>query len=376
MREGISKTPRKFVLRGSSVTTRAFRLNTRLHAPAGGALNLAPGLRRRAVAAPAHGWLASLQGRQDWPRTPRARLREAAKYLARALCLPLLHTAYLRFVQGNARMRACRRRDPRLLERHLHRFVNDQWSRRERLRALLAHYRFVLARLPAPLFDAIYVEGGVPLGALVLKDGRELVLALRPSIDKGCEGELGIHLEEIGGRTLYRVVCTVIDDGGTLAIGCLQGPGGDDARELVRDLTKQMHGLRPKQLMLALACTFARHLGIGRVVGIANHAHPLHRRRAGQFQADYDAFWIEQHGVAAGSWFALPVEPARKSEADVPSQHRAAFRRREALRMAAEGVLSAVLGRAAPPAEAVSVPVPRAASSFMPFLPQEPAWIP
>jgi uncharacterized protein VirK/YbjX len=354
-------------------------LNTRLHASAGGgALKLAPGLRRRVIAAPARGWIASLRQRQDWPSQPRARLREAAKYLARALCLPLLHTSYLRFVQGHARLRACCRRDPRLLERHLHRFVNDQWSRRERLRALLAHYRFVLAALPAPLFDAIYVEGGVPLGTLALKDGRELVLSLRPSIDKGCEGELGIHLEEIGGRTLYRIVCTVIDDGRSLAIGCLQGPGGDDARELVRDLTKQMHGLRPKQLMLALACAFARHAGIERVLGIANRAHPLHRRRAGKFQADYDAFWTEQHGVdeAAGGWFVLPAEPARKSEAEVPSHHRAAFRRREALRSAAEGVLTAALGRSAPQGEVAVQAAPRTVAPFMPFLPQEPAWIP
>ena len=340
--------------------------------------DMAARLRRHLPVAPVHGWLASLRQRQDWPQAPRARLREAAKYLARALCLPLLHTRYLRFVQGEPRLRACRRRDPRLLERHLHRFVNDGWRRRDRLRALLAHYRFALAKLPAPLFDAIYVEGGVPLGLLALKDGSELVLSLRPSIDKGCEGELGIQLEEIGGRTLYRIVFTVIDDGCALAIGCLQGPGGDDAREVVRELTRQMHGLRPKQLMLSLACAFARHAGIGRVLGIANRAHPLSRRRAGSFQADYDAFWTEQHGVAeaGGDWFALPLDAPRKSEAEVPSQHRAAFRRREALRVAAERILTDALGRAAPHADSAPQLAPRGAAPLMPFLPQEPAWIP
>jgi len=330
------------------------------------------------AAAPSRGWIASLRERRDWPQQPRARLREAFKYLLRAMSMPLLHTGYLRFMQDNARMYACCRRDPRLLERHLHRFVNDQWRRPDRMRAVLAHYRYALARLPAPLFDAIYVEGGVPLGLLSLKDGSELVLSLRPSIDKGCEGELGIHLEELGGRTLYRIVCTVTDDGHTLAIGCLQGPSGADAREVVRELTKQMHGLRPKQLMLSLACAFARHAGIARVVGIANQAHPLNRRRAGQFQADYDAFWTEQHGVAeaGGGWFALPAEPPRKSEADVPSSHRAAFRRREALRLAAERVLVAALGRAAPHAETAPQAAAQTATLFMPFMPQEPAWIP
>lgn len=323
----------------------------------------------------ADGWIASLRHRQDWPSPWPARLREAAKYLARALCLPRMHAEYLRFVQGQARMRACRRRDPRLLERHLHRFVNERWHRRDRLRALHSHYRFALSRLPAPLFDAVYVEGGVPLGLLALKDGRELVLSLRPPIHKGCEGELRILLEEPGGRTLYSIALTVIDDGRAVVIGCLQGPSGTDAREAVRDLTRQMHGLRPKQLMLFLACALARHFGIGRVLGIANAAHPLSRRRGGLFQADYDAFWVEQQGVAEAEsgWFSLPVDPPRKHEADVPSHHRSAFRRREGLRLAAEALLIGAFRRSAPRADIT--PEAAHSSASLP-VPQERAWIP
>ena len=81
-------------------------------------------------------------------------------------------------------------------------------------------------------------------------------------------------------------------------------------------------------------------------------------------------------GTDRHCWFVLPVQPARKSEADVPSHHRAAFRRREALRGAAESVLTAALGRSAPRREAAAQAVPRIDAPFMPFLPQEPAWIP
>jgi uncharacterized protein VirK/YbjX len=358
-------------------------LNTRPPTSASLALHGSPVLDRHAGGARpgfarADGWIASLRHRQDWPAQGRARFREAAKYLARALCLPRMHAHYLRFVQGQPSMRAYRDRDPRLLERHLHRFVNRRWSRRDRLRALLSHYRFATSVFSAPWFEAIYAEGGAVLGRLALKDGRELLLCLRPPLFKGCEGELGIQLEEADGRVLYRIVVTVIDDGRTLAIGCLQGPGGADAREVVRDLTRQMHGLRPKQLMLALACAFARRAGIGRVVGIANDAHPLSGRRAtGAFQADYDAFWLEQQGdrLAESGWFALPIDPPRKDEADVPSHHRAAFRRREALRAAAEALLAGAFDRSARRADgaAETAAPPRAASLR---LPQEYAWIP
>ncbi|WNL44801.1 DUF535 family protein [Dyella sp. BiH032] len=356
-------------------------MNTSSPSPAGMTLDVALGLKRRDAGLPRPnvarpgGWIASLRHRQDWPASQPARFIEAAKYLVRALCLPRRHARYLRFVQGHAPMRAFRRRDPRLLERHLHRFVNARWKRRDRLRALLAHYQFATSALPTPLFDAVYVEGGVPLGLLVLKDGRELILSLRPPLDKGCEGELGIQLEGMDGRTLYRIVFTVIDDGRTLAIGCLQGPGGPDAREAVRELTRQMHGLRPKQLMLALACAFARHFGIAQVLGIANAAHPLSRRRAGIFQADYDAFWLEQQGVAEADtgWFVLPADPPRKAEADVPSHHRSAFRRREGLRAAAEAVLVRALCRSAPRADNATEMAAHFASTYAS---QEHAWIP
>ncbi len=273
-------------------------------------------------------------------------------------------------------MYACRLRDPRLLERHLHRFVNTHWSRRVRLLCLLSHYRFMLARLPAPLFEAIYVNGEASLGELVMKDGRVLTLSLRPSIFKGCEGELGLVLSNAEGRVLYRLVFTVIDDGSTLAIGCLQGPDGADSRDMVRDLTRQMHGLRPKQLMLSLAYAFAKHGGIGHILAVGNDAHPL-RRRGRRFQADYDAFWQEQKGVQGDDgWFLLPATLDRKTEADVPSHHRSAFRRREAMRAEADRLLTLALGEGASGNLAMDERCVGPRSEPMPRLSLEVAWIP
>lgn len=48
----------------------------------------------------------------------------------------------------------------------------------------------------------------------------------------------------------------------------------------------------------------------------------------------------------AGGWFELPLQPLRKREAEVPSHHRSAFRKREALRVAAESILLGALGAA------------------------------
>ncbi|HEV2680971.1 MAG TPA: DUF535 family protein [Rhodanobacter sp.] len=284
-------------------------------------------------------FLRSLHGRLDWHGSSATRRKMAAKYIARALCMPRQHGQYLASVYGHPRMCAYQHRDPRVLERHFHRYIHLRWNRRLRLQSIRQHYRFALARLPGTLFEAIYIHGNAALGNLTLKDGTQLKLCLRPPIFMGCEGELCIQLSDANDHPVYRLILSVIDDRPTIAIGCIQGPDGQNGKDLVRDLTRNMHGMRPKQLMLSLAYAFARHLGIERILAVSNAAHPLRRTRD-KFQADYDAFWLEQKGREAGDgWFLLPETPSRKSESEVSSHHRSAFRRREAMRIAAERLL-------------------------------------
>ncbi|WP_266183852.1 VirK/YbjX family protein [Dyella humicola] len=312
-------------------------------------------------------WLGSLRDRSDWVGNAFQRTMMAAKYLVRASSLPREHQRFLAFAQAHPLMRACVKCDPRLLERHLHRFINRHWHRAARLRSLQCHYRHMLHRLPTALFDDIYVRGRATLGQLTLKDGSQLALHLRPPVFMGCEGELCIELSEMDGRPFYRLVITIIDDEPTLAIGCLQGPDGEHARERVRELTRHMHGMRPKQLVLTLAYAFASRCGVRRIMAVGNAGHPLRGRR--QFHADYDAFWQEQGGVQArGGWFLMPSTLPHRIESEVPSKHRALYRRRAELRRQAEQMLADAMGDA--PAATVTLE----SKSSVPGVLREAAW--
>jgi uncharacterized protein VirK/YbjX len=286
-------------------------------------------------------WWRSLWGRTDWRGHLGQRVLAAAKYVARALSMPVLHQWYLAFLQSDPLLQACVDRDPRLQERHLHRFVNRRWHRVDRVLAVQAHYRLLLQRWSAELFEAVYVGGRATLGSLRLKDGSELRLHLCPSVLKSCEGELTVELTDAYDRTLYRLVMTLIDDD-TLALGCIQGPAGVDAREVVRELTRQMHGMRPKQLLLVLAYAFAGQCGLRRILAVGNVAHPLQGRT--RMFSDYDAYWLEQGGVAVqGGWFLLPVRLHHRTEVETESKRRAMFRRRAELRWEAVKLLNDAL---------------------------------
>jgi uncharacterized protein len=292
--------------------------------------------------------LRSLRGREDWRGAWYKWGVSALKYILRSACMPVRHGRFLAFVYGSPQMRGYQQRDPRLLERHMHRYVNTTWQRKQRLQNLIRHYQFVLLRLPKTLFNSIYAYGHASLGMLVAKDGTLLGLCMRPPIFMGCEGELCLQLNDVNGHPLYRIVFSIVGKQcPRIVIGCLQGPSGEDAREVVRALTRNLHGMRPKQLMLSLVYAFAEHYGIDQIVAISNAAHPL--RHAGRpLHSDYDAFWEEQRGTAVdGGWYALPSAQTHKSVADVPSNHRSAFRRREALRLHAEQLLVNALGYSA-----------------------------
>jgi uncharacterized protein len=283
--------------------------------------------------------LFSLRDRADWSGPWYKRGLTALKYIARSACMPARQARFLSFVAAHPQMRVYRQRDPRLLERHMHRYINVRWHRRQRLEQVHQHYRFALTHLPHGLFDLVYGLGHARLGSLTAKDGTLLTLCMRPPILKGCEGELCLQLCDGQGDVLYSIVFTVSDETPAVMIGCLQGPRGKDARERVRALTRNMYGMRPKQLMLSLVYAFARHYGIKTLRAISNDAHPL-RRSGRALHSDYDAFWAEQHGQPAeGGWYVLPPTQVHKSEAEVPSNHRSAFRRREALRLQAERLL-------------------------------------
>ncbi|WP_157956493.1 DUF535 family protein [Dyella sp. C11] len=260
------------------------------------------------------------------------------KYAARALGSPVRHHAYLSFLDSHPLLRACVMHDPRLQERYQHRFVNRRWHRTDRLGALQSHYRLLLERWPPALFEAVYAQGNAMLGTLHLRDGSRLRLRMRPSIAMGCEGELAIELTDAQDVMLYRMVMTLVDDD-TLAIGCMQGPNGVDARERVRELTRNMHGMRPKHLLLVLAYAFAGQCGLRRIVAVGNVAHPLQGRT--RLFSDYDAYWMEQGGMlTAEGWFALPNALHHRREEEWESKRRAQFRRRADLRWEAVQMLN------------------------------------
>lgn len=112
-------------------------------------------------------------------------------------------------------------------------------------------------------------------------------------------------------------------------IGGLQGPAGA-GRERVREATRACHGLRPKAAVMEAVGEFCRMARVEGLTGVTKRTH-VSAATTVQFSADYDGFWRDLGGVEVNGRFMLPLRPHHRDISEVPSNRRAAFRRRQTL---------------------------------------------
>ncbi len=239
---------------------------------------------------------------------------------------------------------------PRLLDKILRPYLNADWSATERATALIDHYTWLCKCFSAPSVSMLYQGSAVELACWPGREpGAEMSLKLSYDGSFEREGELtmALYLGQDGAdATAERIVSlsfSVVRLLGrpSLCIGCVQARGDEQMRERLKQLTKDMHGLRPKALLLELARMLATRWQLD-LYGIDPDAHPftslryrLSRRKrsaVANMRSGYLTLWQDLGGQpAAGGWFALPNGEPSRELSQVPSHKRSMYTKRWAL---------------------------------------------
>ena len=115
-----------------------------------------------------------------------------------------------------------------------------------------------------------------------------------------------------------------------LLIAVVQGPNFDGSKELVKQLTKSCHGLRPAYLMVEVMKMLTGILGYQRLFGIPQKYQNKSRLvQSKRYVVDYDAIFAESGGQLADYW-QLPLQSSRNLD-DIPSKKRSMYRKRYAM---------------------------------------------
>ena len=227
----------------------------------------------------------------------------------------------------------------RLARKSGQRFLRRALPRAATINLLTTHYERLLLALGSQNVGKI-LSGEVIVAAEI--EGRSGVpyrLCLAREALNSREGELIVNLvrkDDDRRVASLSVVVGAMAPGGpvNLWIGGLQGSNGADSKEVTVRATKDLWGLRPKDLLMHAAYALADVFEVESIEAVSTAGHVLQPAQGVKkgWRADYDAFWRECGGAPiAGDFFLLPKARPRRSVEEVSPAKRKAWRARYAL---------------------------------------------
>ena len=208
----------------------------------------------------------------------------------------------------------------------------------ERARLIEQHMQFLSARLNDDFILRLYSDKKIELWRLPLDETLgEMKLVLCAESGQRKEGLAAIMLNLSDDTPVYQILfwITKANDDWAMWIGAMQGPNVDDARELIKKITKKCHAYRTKNLILYAAQSVARSFGLKKIFAVTNEGYYAnnHLRRDRKLKTSFSDFWAEAGGIPTedARFYELPLVETRKTAEEIPTHKRAQYRRRFAL---------------------------------------------
>lgn len=206
----------------------------------------------------------------------------------------------------------------------VHAFIDKRFNADGRLAAMRHDIAAACRLFPEPMLAKLDNIGtDIPL--VRISDG--LLLVLNRNGICADEGLWAVTLTDGAGSRLYNATFALLPEG--LVAASVQGPAGDEAKDTVRRLTKQLHGLRPQGLISSALQYLAAALGLP-ALGIAHdHQVKLRWKLKKRVKMNYDHFWQESGAILGGDgYWHLPAAPQRKQMDEIESKKRSMYRKR------------------------------------------------
>lgn len=220
-------------------------------------------------------------------------VKELAKLTFRAALHPRQTRSWFQLLNSHPLYGDLVEAQPRLIYKIYRPYLTATLDCAQRLRMLASHYRFILRKGWAPIM-AQAARSPVELCSLRGKSGAVYAIQLR-AVPTECEGEMMLQLT-CGGEVVYLIIFSFFEVDGQLqaGVGCMKGPKGSGAMTLLREVACDLHGLRPKNLLVYLVRQIGHDAGCEDVLLVSNRNHPArYAIRKGQVYADYDTLWEE-----------------------------------------------------------------------------------
>ncbi|RXJ74833.1 hypothetical protein CS022_01045 [Veronia nyctiphanis] len=206
----------------------------------------------------------------------------------------------------------------------------------QRAEIISQHYK-MLEQTFGENLEKFYTEQGYEILNFLDREENSYRVVLRYQTSQSREGDLMLALLDSQHQLVYSIAFSIGGETNkTLYIGALQGPTNhvDNRSEVIKTLTRSLHGLRTKSLMVEVALMVARELGCQSVQAISNKGHIYQALRymgskRNKVGFDHDALWDEFGGELINKFaYSLEIVPERKDPSTLKKNKRRLYEKR------------------------------------------------
>ena len=224
-------------------------------------------------------------------------------------------------------------RNPFPMEQATRAFFYNGSTFEERKRLIQQHYEILQQKITAEMALTLSMHGNYEIWHSADEDiDWRTNLAMEPGQRK--EGMLSLQMK-LGTDNLYQIMFWLAEDKAgeqSLWIGAMQGPNIDNAKDIIKDITKRSFRYRTKNLILYMTMAVARALAVKHIYAVSNDGYYAnnHVRRDRKLKTDFGAFWEEAGGHITDDsrFYEIPLVEPRKTMEEVPTRKRAVYRKR------------------------------------------------
>ena len=206
----------------------------------------------------------------------------------------------------------------------------------ERAKLVEQHMDFMKKHFKEEVFLGIYNGQIYPLWESQ-DDGGHLRFELSYNPGQRKEGILSVVLR-LDEYYLYQMMIWIAPDKKeewSLWIGAMQGPNMDNAKDVVKKVTRRCHSYRTKNFILHATQEVAKALGLKHIYAVTNYGYYAnnHIRTDRKLKTSFTDFWEESGGKACDDkrFYELPMTEYRKTMEEIPTRKRNNYRKRYVL---------------------------------------------
>lgn len=249
------------------------------------------------------------------------RLREALRFYAMSFyCAPQIKQ-FMRFLNENPIWLPLFREKPYRFNTLLSKYCDKRFDKTQRLSAIWEHFD-----LAEKVFSSIFCERLLNERRLVLLRFEDIELALNLNEIDPLEGFFSVSLRYQAQR-IYDASFTLLKSN-TLLIASVQGTNTENAQELIKVITKKLHGIRPMFMLIYLFKMLCADCNLV-LLGIPHKYQVKYRfNDKSRLLFNYDNFWRENGADLVGDYWRLNNGIERKLVEDIPSKKRSMYRKR------------------------------------------------